>query len=213
MKREPRQRTDLLVIADMVDHGARVLDIGCEDGELLHILTEGKQVDGRGMELSQKGVNACVARGLAVIQGDAEFALREYPDQAFDYVILSQTLQAMSRPVEILEQMLRIGRRAIVSFPNFAYWRVRLYLALRGRMPVTKQLSYSWHETPNIHFCSILDFVELARERGYLVEQAVAFDHRGRHRSCSRLGWRANLLAEHALFLLHRSRESRIRSD
>ncbi|MCY4031339.1 MAG: methionine biosynthesis protein MetW [Hyphomicrobiales bacterium] len=199
-----QQRTDLMVIADMVAEGARVLDIGCENGDLLHILTRDKNVDGRGMELSQEGVNACVARGLAVIQGDAEFALRDYPDRAFDYVILSQTLQAMSKPADVLEQMLRIGKRAIVSFPNFAYWRVRMYLALRGRMPVTEELSYAWYETPNTHFCTILDFVELSASKGYVIEKAVAFDDKGRHHFHGELGWRANLFAQNALFLLRK---------
>ena len=204
MTANSRRRTDWMVIADLVRPGARVLDIGCEDGALLHILAEEKQVDGRGMEISQKGVNACVARGLAVVQGDAQEALQYYPDQAFDYVILSQTLQAMSRPDEIVEHMLRIGKRAVVSFPNFAYWRVRLYLALRGRMPVTRQLAYEWYETPNIHFCTILDFVDLSARRNYVIERAVSFDHQGRCRFHRRMGRRANLLAEHALFLLRR---------
>ena len=199
-----QQRTDLMVIADMVAEGSRVLDIGCENGDLLHILTQDKKVDGRGMELSQKGVNACVARGLAVIQGNAEFALRDYPDRAFDYVILSQTLQAMSKPADILEQMLRIGSRAIVSFPNFAYWRVRLYLALRGRMPVTKELPHAWYETPNTHFCTILDFVDLSTQKGYIVEKAIAFDNKGRYRFHKQLDWRANLFAQNAMFLLRR---------
>ena len=199
-----QQRTDLKVIADMVTEGARVLDIGCGNGDLLHILAQNKNVDGRGMELSQKGVNACVARGLAVIQGDAEFALRDYPDRAFDYVILSQTLQAMSKPADILEQMLRIGKRAIVSFPNFAYWRVRTYLALRGRMPVTPELPYAWYETPNTHFCTIFDFTDLSTSKGYVIEKAVAFDNKGRHRFHKQLGWHANLLAQNALFLLRR---------
>ena len=199
-----QQRTDLEVIADMVAEGARVLDIGCGNGDLLHILAQNKNVDGRGMELSQEGVNACVARGLAVIQGDAEFALRDYPDLAFDYVILSQTLQAMSKPAGILEQMLRIGKRAIVSFPNFAYWRVRMYLALYGRMPVTPELPYAWYETPNTHFCTILDFINLSANKGYVIEKAVAFDNKGRHRFHEQLGWQANLFAQNALFLLRR---------
>ena len=204
MNPKPQQRSDLRVIADMVTPGARVLDIGCEDGELLQLLIESRDVDGRGMELSQKGVNACVARGLTVVQGDAEYALRDYPDQAFDYVILSQTLQAMSRPAEVLEQMLRVGRRAIVSFPNFAYWRVRLYLALRGRMPVTRDLPYEWYETPNTHFCTILDFLDLSEQKNYLIEQAVAFNPRGGYRFHKQLGWRSNLFAQQALFLLRR---------
>ena len=200
-----QQRTDLQVIADMVTEGSRVLDIGCGNGDLLYILAQNKNVDGRGMELSQKGVNACVARGLAVIQGDAEFALRDYPDCAFDYVVLSQTLQAMSKPADILEQMLRIGKHAIVSFPNFAYWRVRMYLALRGRMPVTPELPYAWYETPNTHFCTILDFIDLSADKGYIVEKAVAFDNKGGLRFHEQLGWRANLFAQNALFLLRKN--------
>src|SRR6185369_16138618 len=147
-------RLDLLLVADMVTHGARVLDVGCGDGELLRLLGENRGVDGRGIELSREGVNECVAKGLAVIQGDADTDLVDYPDDAFDYVILSQTLQATRRPREVLENMLRIGRRAIVSFPNFGHWRIRLQLLLHGAMPVTDNLPDSWYDSPNIHFCT-----------------------------------------------------------
>mgnify|MGYP003347236359 FL=1 len=145
-------RVDLHHLAEMVAEGSRVLDVGCGDGTLLRLLAEKRGADARGIELSQKGVNECVAKGLSVIQGDADSDLIFYPDQSFDYVILSQTLQAMNRPREVVEHMLRIGRYAIVSFPNFGHWRIRFQLLFSGRMPVTKNLSYSWYETPNIHF-------------------------------------------------------------
>ena len=154
-------RVDLLVVADMVQRGARVLDVGCGDGELLRLL-ESRGVDGRGIELSREGVNECVAKGLAVVQGDADTDLEDYPDDGFDFVILSQTLQATRRPRVVLEHMLRIGRYGIVSFPNFGHWReFRLQLFFGGHMPHTDNLPYAWYETPNIHFCSIKDFREL----------------------------------------------------
>ena len=196
-------RNDLRLVADMVEHGARVLDLGCGDGALLSLLADTRGVDARGLELSQGGVNLCVARGLSVIQGDADTDLATYPDDAFDYVILSQTLQAVRRPKDVLENMLRIGRRAIVSFPNFAHWRVRLELGLRGRMPVTETLPVSWHETPNIHFCSIRDFLDLAGEIGAEIERGLVLDRRGRvMKDGSPARW--NLFGEQAVFLLKR---------
>ncbi|MEL7027898.1 MAG: methionine biosynthesis protein MetW, partial [Pseudomonadota bacterium] len=142
-------RPDLLLIADMVEPGASVLDIGCGDGELLQLLASERGADARGMELSQHGVNACVAKGLSVIQGDADADLDGYPDNAFDYVILSQTLQATRRPDAVLDRITRIGRHAIVSFPNFGHWRIRLGLAFGGRMPMTNRLDEPWYSTPN----------------------------------------------------------------
>src|ERR1700758_3555222 len=154
-------RVDLLVIADMVERNSRVLDVGCGDGTLLRLLAETRGVDARGIELSQKGVNDCVAKGLAVVQGDADTDLVDYPDDGFDYVILSQTLQATRHPRQVLEHMLRIGRRAIVSFPNFGHFGIRLQILLGGRMPTTDNLPYTWYDTPNIHFCTIKDFRQL----------------------------------------------------
>src|SRR5215210_8051011 len=150
-------RVDHLLVAAMVAPGSRVLDVGCGDGELLQLL-EQRGVDGRGIEISREGVNASVAKGLAVIQGDADTDLGDYPDDAFDYVILSQTLQATRQPRAVLENMLRIGRRAIVSFPNFGFWKMRLQLLFGGQMPRTDNLPYAWYESPNIHFCTIKDF-------------------------------------------------------
>lgn len=204
----PTQRTairaDLKIIADMIDPGARVLDIGCGDGALLDHLVHVKQVDGRGVELSQAGVNACVAHGLAVIQGDADADLDFYPDDAFDFAVLSLTLQATRRPKRVLEQMMRIARRAVVSFPNFGHWRVRWQLATKGRMPRTTALGHEWWDTPNIHLCTVTDFIALAQSMRLTVERAVTLDHGGHaviHRS---VGLRANLFGEQAVFLLNR---------
>jgi methionine biosynthesis protein MetW len=196
-------RADLQLIADMVEPGARVLDIGCSDGALLEHLVFVKQVTGRGIELSQEGVNACVSRGLSVIQGDADTDLTDYPAGAFDYAILSQTLQATHDPRHVLKQLVRIGRRAIVSFPNFGHWQSRLYLLCRGRMPVTAALPASWHQTPNIHFCTIRDFSALCLELGIRVERALSLDARGRATPQQSLHL-ANLFGQSALFLLRK---------
>ena len=159
-------RVDLLLIAEMVTHGARVLDIGCGDGTLLRLLAEKRGVDGRGIELSQAGVNSCVAQGLSVIQGDADADLVYYPDLAFDFAILSQTIQATYSPRHVLEQLLRIGKRAVVSFPNFGHWRVRAQLLFGGQMPQTDNLPDRWYDTPNIHLCTIKDFLGLCKDMG-----------------------------------------------
>jgi methionine biosynthesis protein MetW len=197
-------RVDLQVVAGFIEPRARVLDVGCEDGTLLEYLQNDKQIDGRGIELSQRGVNECVARGLSVIQGDADTDLVFYPDKGFDYVILSQTLQATRNPREVLAHLLRIGERAIVSFPNFGHWKVRLSLLLKGRMPVTKDLPYSWYDTPNIHFCTIRDFVALAQEVGATVESATALDANGQKIGFSMPWWFWNFFGQQAVFLLRR---------
>jgi methionine biosynthesis protein MetW len=201
----PSIRIDLQLIADMVKSGSRVLDVGCGDGALLQHLWKTKGVDGRGIEISQTGVNACVRNGLSVIQGDADTDLKNYPSDAFDYVILSQTLQATHNPRTVLDHMARIGRRAIVSFPNFGYWRVRLSLAWSGRMPVTQNLPDHWYDTPNIHFCTIRDFVTLARDMKLQVEHGLALNGEGRPIGVNATGALANILAEQAVFTLRRA--------
>ncbi|MDA8230728.1 MAG: methionine biosynthesis protein MetW [Magnetospirillum sp.] len=197
-------RVDLKLIADMVEPGSRVLDVGCGDGSLLAWLGKHKNVDGRGVEISMAGVAAAVAQGLSVIQGDADTDLSTYPVGAFDYVILSQTLQATYEPKTVLNDMLRIGRHAIVSFPNFGHWRVRSKLLFTGRMPVTGSLTYQWYETPNIHFCTIRDFLVLCGELGITVEKSIALDRYGGAVPSFGTGWLANLFAEQGLFLLSR---------
>lgn len=195
-------RVDFAVIASLVKTGARVLDIGCGDGGLLELLAQERGVDGRGVELSQQGVDQCLARGLAVVQGDADSDLVFYDDKSFDYVILSQTLQATRNPKRVLCELMRIGRRAIVSIPNFGYWRVRASLLFKGRMPVTTELPYSWYDTPNIHFCTIADFLDMAADIGVTVEQAVVLNRNGR-RVAYRLPWSSlNLFGQQAVFLL-----------
>ncbi len=195
-------RIDLQIIADMIEPGTRLLDVGCGNGMLLDYLVHTKQVDGRGIELSSDGVRACVSAGLSVIQGDADTDLASYPDQAFDYVVLSQTLQTVTAPRIVLENMLRIGQRAIVSFPNFAYWRLRLHLAIHGQMPVSNSLPYHWYDTPNIHLCTIKDFLESCEELGVTVERSSALNREGQVRRIQSNAFLANLFGVQAVFLL-----------
>src|SRR5690606_13996471 len=176
-------RVDHLLIAEMVTEGARVLDVGCGDGALLQLLVDTKGVDGRGIEIERERVNACVARGLSVIQGDADQDLDDYPDDAFDYAILSLTIQATLRPKAVLQNLLRIGRRAIVSFPNFGHWQVRTRLLFTGRMPQTKHLAEPWYESPNAHLCTIRPFAELCTKVNATVERSAAFNAGGRQLS------------------------------
>ena len=192
-------RPDLAIIAANVAPGTRVLDVGCGDGALMAALRDDRGCDARGLELDAGDVAAAMARGLSVMQGDADTDLADYPEQAFDYAILSQTLQTTMRPHVVLDELLRIGRRAFVSFPNFAHWRVRASLLWGGRMPVTALLPLEWYETPNIHHVTIDDFRAFVAARGLSVEGAW-FLNRGRPTSAAA----ANFRAEHAVFLLRR---------
>ena len=198
-------RVDLGLIAGMIREKSRVLDIGCGDGTLIDHLFRTKQCDARGLEIDMAEVTRAVTHGLPVMQGDADSDLANYPDAAFDYVVLSRTLQAVARPREVLKQMLRISTHAIVSFPNFGHWSLRLQLLLNGRMPMTKTWSRMWFETPNIHPCTIKDFFTLCETDGYIVEEWLAADDEG-----ARAPWRkwpslANVFGEQGLFLLRKA--------
>lgn len=190
-------RPDLAIIADHVAQGARVLDVGCGDGALMAALRDTKGVDARGLEIAGANVAAAVSRGLSVIQGDADVDLADYPDASFDYAILSQTLQTARRPDMVLDHLLRIGRQAFVSFPNFGHWRVRASLLWGGRMPVTRLLPERWYDTPNIHHVTIDDFRAFVKERGVTVDGAWFLSGDRRTTSAA-----ANFRAEHAVFLL-----------
>ncbi|MGB7418084.1 MAG: methionine biosynthesis protein MetW [Erythrobacter sp.] len=192
-------RPDLATIARHVSPGSRLLDIGCGDGQLMEVLETQKGCDARGMELDATLVERCVARGLSVVQGDADTDLADYPDKAFDYAILSQTLQTAARPDRMLDELLRIGTRAFVSFPNFAHWRTRSALLFGGRMPVTRALPVSWYATDNIHHVTIADFRELVREKEATIARSWFFAD---ERALISVG--ANWRAEFAVFELRR---------
>jgi methionine biosynthesis protein MetW len=192
-------RPDLAIIAAAVPSSARVLDVGCGDGELMAAL-RAKGVDARGLEIDPDNVTAAIARGQSVVQGDANRDLADYPDDAFDYAILSQTLQTTERPDRVVDELLRIAPRAFVSFPNFAHWRVRLALLWNGRMPVTRLLPVAWYETPNIHHVTVRDFRELVRAKGIKVERVWHLSG-DKPASDAAASWRA----EHAIFLISRT--------
>jgi methionine biosynthesis protein MetW len=197
-------RHDFEEILRLVRPGARVLDVGCGEGVLLDLLRREKGVDGRGIELQPDAVSACLTKGLAVMQGDAERDLAEFPDTSFDYAILSQTLQAMRAPRQVLEALLRLADRAIVSFPNFGHWRVRTSLMLHGRMPETRALPEAWWETSNIHLCTLRDFTDLCADLGLRIEAAAALTQGKSARPMDPTNPLENWRAEQALFLLSR---------
>lgn len=196
------KRIDLELITSLIDKKMRVLDVGCGNGELLQSLKTKNDVIGQGLELKQERVNQCVAKGLSAIQGDADQDLSLYPDQSFDCVILSQTIQATSDPKLILKELIRIGKKAIVSIPNFGFWKVRLSLGINGRMPRTKKLIYNWYDTPNIHLCTILDFINLCNELNIQIEKTITLSSDNNKSYNGLPNKLSNLFSEEAIFLI-----------
>ncbi|MBI4892673.1 MAG: methionine biosynthesis protein MetW [Acidobacteria bacterium] len=191
-------RSDYALISELIPEGARVLDLGCGDGSLLEWLKANKKVEARGVELKRELVQQAISRGVTVYQGDLENSLKEYPDGAFDYVILSQTLQELRQPLQVLQEILRIGRYAIVAFPNFGHWRVRLSHLFSGGAPRTKLFPYGWHDSPNVHFLTIEDFEESTRDQRWTVEKRMFLSGHTRGTAMP------NLMAEVAVYLLRR---------
>jgi len=166
-------KNEFKIIANLLPPQSRVLDVGCGDGTLIEALIKEKSIDARGVELEEENVKECIAKGLSVIEGDAETELSQFPDKAFDFVVLSQTLQAFYRPENVLEQLLRIGDRVIISIPNFGYWQIRASLLFFGKMPVTKSLPYTWYNTPNLHICSIKDFYQFCEKKKIKINRVI----------------------------------------
>ncbi len=189
-------RSDYAIIGEIVEPGSKVLDLGCGEGELLQWLAANKHVQGRGVEISRARVQRAIARGVSAYQGDIDAGLADYPDQAFDYVILSQTLQETLHPRQVLREMVRVGRRVIVAFPNFGHWRVRWSMLTSGRAPKTDLFPYEWYDSPNIHFLTVQDFEELAALEGLVVERRYFLSGR------RKITWRPNLMASVAVFLV-----------
>ena len=202
-------RYDLRLTADWVPPGARVLGLGCGDGALLHYLKTHKNARCTGIDIDENCVAHCIERGLTVLQGDINQEVRDYPDNAFDVVVLSQTLQQIYDPAPLIREMLRISRRAVVSFPNFSHWRVRMMLLLTGHAPVTPQLPYQWHDTPNIRVITLADFRRYARQVGFSILKEVAIDTHRRDHLGRIVHWWPDLFATYGLFLIAREKATR----
>ena len=195
-------RKDLNLIANLIEDDAKIIDIGCGDGELLDFLSKNKNAKIQGLEIDQKKVNKCVAKGLSVIQGDADKDLSLYPEKSFEYVILSQTIQATLEPKKILYELTRIGEKVIVSIPNFGFWKVRLDLLFKGKMPITRKLNSTWFDTDNIHLCTIFDFLELCDQLNLKVKQTVTITSKKQKKFSGKPSIKENIFAEEAIFLI-----------
>ena len=195
-------KKEFKVIADLLPENVRVLDVGCGDGTLIEALIKEKSIDARGIELEENKVKECISKGLSVIEGDAETELGQFPDKAFDFVVLSQTLQAFYQPENVLAQLLRIGDRVIISIPNFGYWQIRASLLFFGKMPVTKSLPYTWYNTPNLHMCSIKDFYQFCEKKKIKMDKIIGINSE-KTSSINRINLEMkNLLSEVGIFLI-----------
>lgn len=195
-------KIEFKIISDLIENKSNVLDVGCGDGTLMELLKKTKNANVRGLELNKDNVKRCISKGLPVIEGNAETELIQFPNNSFDYVILSQTLQAMMKPKDILSELLRIGSKAIVSFPNFGHWKIRLQLLISGKMPVTESLPYTWYDTPNIHFFTIKDFLNLCNEMNIVIEKSIGLTSKGKQFDISESITGVNFFTHEAIFLL-----------
>mgnify|MGYP001438456718 CR=1 FL=1 len=197
-------KNEFKVIADLIKKDTRVLDVGCADGTLMKFLKDNKNIDVRGLELSKDKVQECIAKGLTVIEGNAEKDLKQFPEKSFDYVVLSQTLQAFLNPELVISELLRVGKKAIVTIPNFGYWKIRLHLLTKGTMPITKTLPDEWYNTPNLHMCTIKDFVYFVKSRNFKIYKSLALNNQNVSLiNNTNLGIK-NLFADLGIFLIEK---------
>ena len=192
------------IIEDIIEENTRVLDVGCNDGSLMEFLKKNKNVDIRGIEISKKKVQTCIAKGLTVIEGNAEFDLKQFPNDSFDYVVLGQTLQAFVNPEIVIRELLRVGKKAIITIPNFGHWKVRLDLLIKGTMPITKSLPNDWYNTPNIHMCTIKDFVKFSKIINFKIFKSLALTNKNISNINSSNLFYKNLFAELGIFLIEK---------
>ena len=197
-------KSEYKIIADIIDKNTRVLDVGCDDGTLMEFLKQNKNVDIRGIEISKKKVQTCIAKGLTVIEGNAEFDLKQFPNDSFDYVVLGQTLQAFINPETVIKELLRVGKKAVITIPNFGHWRVRLNLLTQGTMPVTKTLPNDWYNTPNIHMCTIKDFVKFSKIINFKIFKSLALINKNISTINNSNLFFKNLFAELGIFLIEK---------
>ena len=197
-------KSEYKIITDIISHNTRVLDVGCNDGSLMEILKKNKNVDIRGIEISKEKVQTCISKGLTVIEGDAEFDLKQFPDKSFDYVVLGQTLQAFINPEIVIKELLRVGNKAIVTIPNFGHWKIRLSLLAKGTMPVTKTLPNEWYNTPNIHMCTIKDFFRFSQKINFKIYKSFALMNKNVSTISSSNLFFKNLFCELGIFLIEK---------